>query len=222
MRYGTPTELASPPRPIAPSAFAVTHPIRPPPALPTTTLVQINAQWLFLCGDYGHLPEITGPDSSNTALGFSTVSCSIASRALCWFSMAVEVWPSFCCWVGEVLGRSWRIGQVVWLMVLIFCLTTLMTRITLQATRFYTSIVPEKVLTLSKHCKGSEGLFEQRTTAGWQRDKRTTLGVDSPWWLWGCCRLPWIVAGPPRCWGSWVGGGENGYRSGTYCRCVRT
>ncbi len=164
MRYGNPTELASPPRPIAPSAFAVTHPIRPPPALPTTTLVQINAQWLFLCGDYGHLPEITGPDSSNTALGFSTVSCSIASRALCWFSMAVGVWPSFCCWVGEVLGRSWRIGQVVWwvfwLMVLIFCLTTLMTRITLQATRFYTSIVPEKVLTLSKHCKGSEGLFE--------------------------------------------------------------
>ena len=40
-----------------------------------------------------------------------------------------------------------------------------------------------KVLTLSKHCKGSEGLFEQRTTAGWQRDKRTTLGVDAPWWL---------------------------------------
>ena len=48
-------------------------------------------------------------------------------------------------------GSVRLVDGVFWLMGLIFCLTTLMTRITLQATRFYTSIVPER----SIHCQST-------------------------------------------------------------------
>ena len=52
-------------------------------------------------------------------------------------------------------GGSVRLfGGFFWLIGLIFCLTTLMPRITLQATRLYTPIVPERSLHCQSTAKG--------------------------------------------------------------------